>query len=31
METFGNIFKHVERESEEKKLIDLIIFGKIIN
>ena len=30
METFGNIFKHAERESAEKKLIGLKIFGKII-
>ena len=32
METVsGNIFKHAERESAEKKLIGLKIFGKIIN
>ena len=30
METFGNIFKHAERE-RKKKLIGLKIFGKIIN
>ena len=30
METFGNIFKHAERESAKKKLIGPKIFGKII-